>query len=439
MKVDRDEVRSTSGSPEGVIPARAVHPTTSILPRSSSSARPSRPWSSPGGQGGAPDPVQEAGPVRAGLGQDRGDQGGGVVSGPVIEVVSGRPHPRHRPAGLPPRRLAGGAAPGATCSPTWVAASRPRSSSSTRTGTTSCCRAGPGWRRPRRSSARFLDNLKPGEIRTGTVSSVVNFGAFVDLGGSGTASCTSPELSWKHVDHPGSVVGDEIQVQVPEVDLGAAHQPLAARPRQDPPGRSSPPTTASASSCTAGSPSWSRSAPSSRWATASRGPVHISRCPPTTSTCPSRSSPRARAVGQDHRPRPPAPSDQPVDQAGRRGWRRGRGVPGALRRARLRHRGHIGPTGVRRRHPQRRPGRGPSTTPTPTRTPSRRAVSRRPRRARRLPTPRRHRRPPPSRHPPTWSQRRPTRWSTRRLRTPRGARGPAEGWAPRPRSPGPEA
>ncbi|MDQ1396948.1 MAG: small subunit ribosomal protein, partial [Acidimicrobiaceae bacterium] len=29
----------------------------------------------------------------------------------------------------------------------------------------------------------FLENLKPGEVRTGVVSSVVNFGAFVDLGG----------------------------------------------------------------------------------------------------------------------------------------------------------------------------------------------------------------------------------------------------------------
>ena len=51
----------------------------------------------------------------------------------------------------------------------------------------------------------FLDNLKPGERRKGIVSSVVNFGAFVDLGGMDGLVHVS-ELSWKHVDHPSSVV-----------------------------------------------------------------------------------------------------------------------------------------------------------------------------------------------------------------------------------------
>src|SRR5205807_1037995 len=66
----------------------------------------------------------------------------------------------------------------------------------------------------------FLQNLKPGEVRRGTVSSVVNFGAFVDLGGMDGLVHVS-ELSWKHVDHPSSVVqvGDEIDVQVLEVDM----------------------------------------------------------------------------------------------------------------------------------------------------------------------------------------------------------------------------
>ncbi|MFZ0059900.1 MAG: S1 RNA-binding domain-containing protein, partial [Acidimicrobiales bacterium] len=66
----------------------------------------------------------------------------------------------------------------------------------------------------------FLVNLKPGEIRKGVVSSVVNFGAFVDLGGMDGLIHVS-ELSWKHVDHPSSVVqvGDEVTVQVLDVDL----------------------------------------------------------------------------------------------------------------------------------------------------------------------------------------------------------------------------
>ena len=65
----------------------------------------------------------------------------------------------------------------------------------------------------------FLDALKPGEKRHGVVSSVVSFGAFVDLGGMDGLIHVS-ELSWKHVDHPSSVVtvGDEVDVEVLEVD-----------------------------------------------------------------------------------------------------------------------------------------------------------------------------------------------------------------------------
>jgi small subunit ribosomal protein S1 len=66
----------------------------------------------------------------------------------------------------------------------------------------------------------FLANLKPGERRHGVISSVVNFGAFVDLGGMDGLIHVS-ELSWKHVEHPSSVVavGDEVDVEVLDVDL----------------------------------------------------------------------------------------------------------------------------------------------------------------------------------------------------------------------------
>jgi small subunit ribosomal protein S1 len=82
----------------------------------------------------------------------------------------------------------------------------------------------------------FLDNLKPGERRKGTVSSVVNFGAFVDLGGMDGLVHVS-ELSWKHVDHPGSVVsvGDEIDVQVLEVDLERERISLSLKATQQDP------------------------------------------------------------------------------------------------------------------------------------------------------------------------------------------------------------
>ena len=82
----------------------------------------------------------------------------------------------------------------------------------------------------------FLANLKPGEVRRGVVSSVVNFGAFVDLGGMDGLVHVS-ELSWKHVDHPGSVVavGDEIEVQVLEVDLDRERISLSLKATQQDP------------------------------------------------------------------------------------------------------------------------------------------------------------------------------------------------------------
>jgi small subunit ribosomal protein S1 len=82
----------------------------------------------------------------------------------------------------------------------------------------------------------FLVNLKPGEIRRGVVSSVVNFGAFVDLGGMDGLVHVS-ELSWKHVDHPSSVVavGDEVTVQVLDVDLDKERISLSLKATQSDP------------------------------------------------------------------------------------------------------------------------------------------------------------------------------------------------------------
>jgi small subunit ribosomal protein S1 len=82
----------------------------------------------------------------------------------------------------------------------------------------------------------FLENLKPGEVRKGVVSSVVNFGAFVDLGGMDGLIHVS-ELSWKHVDHPGSVVqvGDEVEVQVLDVDLDRERISLSLKATQQDP------------------------------------------------------------------------------------------------------------------------------------------------------------------------------------------------------------
>src|SRR5213083_3573393 len=82
----------------------------------------------------------------------------------------------------------------------------------------------------------FLANLKPGEVRQGTVSSIVNFGSFVDLGGVDGLVHVS-ELSWKHVDHPSSVVqvGDEVTVQVLDVDLSRERISLSLKATQQDP------------------------------------------------------------------------------------------------------------------------------------------------------------------------------------------------------------
>jgi small subunit ribosomal protein S1 len=79
----------------------------------------------------------------------------------------------------------------------------------------------------------FLTNLKPGEIREGVVSSVVNFGAFVDLGGMDGLIHVS-ELSWKHVDHPGQVVqvGDRVTVRVLDVDMDRERISLSLKATQ---------------------------------------------------------------------------------------------------------------------------------------------------------------------------------------------------------------
>ena len=82
----------------------------------------------------------------------------------------------------------------------------------------------------------FLDDLNTGDVRKGVVSSVVNFGAFVDLGGMDGLVHVS-ELSWQHVSHPGEIVsvGDEVSIKVLEVDRERERISLSIRQtREDP-------------------------------------------------------------------------------------------------------------------------------------------------------------------------------------------------------------
>ena len=82
----------------------------------------------------------------------------------------------------------------------------------------------------------FLDKLQKGERRKGTISSIVNFGAFVDLGGVDGLIHVS-ELSWKHVEHPGEVVqvGQEVEVEVLDVDMDRERISLSLKKTQEDP------------------------------------------------------------------------------------------------------------------------------------------------------------------------------------------------------------
>lgn len=82
----------------------------------------------------------------------------------------------------------------------------------------------------------FLNSLQKGEVRAGVVSSIVNFGAFVDLGGVDGLVHVS-ELSWKHIDHPSEVVevGDEVEVEVLEVDRDRERVSLSLKSTQEDP------------------------------------------------------------------------------------------------------------------------------------------------------------------------------------------------------------
>ena len=107
VKVDRDEVLLDIGyKTEGVIPSRElsikhdVDPSEVVKRR----RRGRGPRPPEGGQGRPSDPVQEACAVRARLGHDREDQGGGRRRHRHRHRGrQGWPHPRHRPAWLPAR------------------------------------------------------------------------------------------------------------------------------------------------------------------------------------------------------------------------------------------------------------------------------------------------------------------------------------------------
>ena len=157
-------------------------------------------------------------------------------------------------------------------------------------------------------------------MRKGVVSSVVNFGAFVDLGGMDGLIHVS-ELSWKHVDHPGQVVqvGDQVTVRVLDVDLDRERISLSLKATQ------ADPWQEFANAHRVGELVYGRVTklvPFGAFVQVGdgiEGLVHISEMAVHHVDQPEQVvTPGRGAVGQDHRHRPGPPAHQPVDQAGGR-------------------------------------------------------------------------------------------------------------------------
>lgn len=86
------------------------------------------------------------------------------------------------------------------------------------------------------AKAKFWENAKVGDVYTGTVKSITNFGAFVDLGGIDGMVHIS-ELSWKRIKHPSEVVsvGDVLEVYIKDLDKEANRISLGYKKTEDNP------------------------------------------------------------------------------------------------------------------------------------------------------------------------------------------------------------
>ena len=83
---------------------------------------------------------------------------------------------------------------------------------------------------------RLLDELKDGDIRTGRVTSLADFGAFVNIDGADGLVHLS-EISWERIQHPNEIlkVGEEVQVKVISVDQDRKRIGLSIRQLQQDP------------------------------------------------------------------------------------------------------------------------------------------------------------------------------------------------------------
>ena len=83
---------------------------------------------------------------------------------------------------------------------------------------------------------QILGRLEPGQVVEGTISNIVDFGAFVDLDGIDGLVHIS-ELSWSHVNHPSEVVaiGDTVRIKVLDIDRDRQRISLGLKQTQEDP------------------------------------------------------------------------------------------------------------------------------------------------------------------------------------------------------------
>jgi small subunit ribosomal protein S1 len=83
---------------------------------------------------------------------------------------------------------------------------------------------------------QILDRLERGQVVEGTISNIVDFGAFVDLDGIDGLIHIS-ELSWGHVNHPSEVlnIGETVKVKVLDIDRERQRISLGLKQTQEDP------------------------------------------------------------------------------------------------------------------------------------------------------------------------------------------------------------
>ncbi len=87
-----------------------------------------------------------------------------------------------------------------------------------------------------KAKAAFLESAEEGQTLKGTVKSVTDYGAFVDLGGL-DGLVRKSDITWKRIKHPSDVVsvGDEVEVTIKNIDKENAKVSLVMKKEEDNP------------------------------------------------------------------------------------------------------------------------------------------------------------------------------------------------------------